>query len=49
MRLDQHVRHYDNEARQQLDPKYMVKRSAGRQGIFYPRARTLGGAPPATP
>lgn len=37
MRWDFFVRHYANEAQQSLDPK------CGPQGIFYPRAGTLGG------
>ena len=43
MRLDHYVRHYADEARQVRDPKYQVEREAGRSGVFYPRARTLGG------
>src|SRR5947208_15418446 len=43
MRLDHYVRHYADEARQEKDPKYMVERDAGRDGVYYPRARTLGG------
>jgi choline dehydrogenase len=43
MRLDHYVRHYRDEARQERDPKYLVERKAGRSGVFYPRARTLGG------
>lgn len=43
MRLDHYVRHYEDEARQERDPKYRVERDAGRSGVFYPRARTLGG------
>lgn len=43
MRLDHYVRHYADEQRQQEDPKYQVERKAGRQGVYYPRARTLGG------
>lgn len=43
MRLDHYVRHYVDEARQERDPKYLVERDAGRHGVFYPRARTLGG------
>jgi choline dehydrogenase len=39
MRLDHYVRHYEDEARQKQDPKY----EADRRGVFYPRARTLGG------
>jgi choline dehydrogenase len=33
------VRHYSDQARQQLDSKYV----AAQNGIFYPRAATLGG------
>jgi len=33
------VRHYADQARQQLDSKYV----AAQEGIFYPRAATLGG------
>jgi choline dehydrogenase-like flavoprotein len=33
------VRHFDNEAQQARDPKYV----AAQQGVFYPRAGTLGG------
>lgn len=43
MRLDHYVRHYEDEARQQQDPKYRIERKAGRRGVYYPRARTLGG------
>src|SRR5437870_8706333 len=43
MRLDHYVRHYANETRQEKDPKYLVERQAGRSGVYYPRARTLGG------
>jgi choline dehydrogenase len=43
MRLDYYVRHYADEARQEKDPKYIVERNAGRLGVYYPRARTLGG------
>jgi choline dehydrogenase len=43
MRLDHYVRHYADEPRQQRDPKYQVERVAGRSGVLYPRARTLGG------
>ena len=43
LRLDHYVRHYEDEARQELDPKYLVERNAGRHGVYYPRARTLGG------
>lgn len=43
MRLDYYVRHYEDEARQRLDPKYVREVSAGREGVYYPRARTLGG------
>lgn len=34
-----HVRHYADEARQARDPKY----DAGRAGVLYPRASTIGG------
>lgn len=43
MRLDHYVRHYEDEARQAKDPKYLVEKAAGRHGVYYPRARTLGG------
>ena len=43
MRLDHYVRHYADEKRQEKDPKYIVERDAGRRGVYYPRARTLGG------
>jgi choline dehydrogenase len=43
MRLDHYVRHYADEARQERDPKYLIERRAGRRGVYYPRARTLGG------
>lgn len=43
MRLDHYVRHYEDEARQDRDPKYLVEKGAGRHGVYYPRARTLGG------
>ena len=43
MRLDHYVRHYADEPRQERDPKYLVERNAGRRGVYYPRARTLGG------
>src|SRR5438270_13666902 len=33
------VRHYEDDGRQQLDPKY----DPTRDGVFYPRAGTLGG------
>jgi choline dehydrogenase len=39
MRLDHYVRHYADEARQSRDPNY----EPARKGVFYPRARTLGG------
>jgi choline dehydrogenase len=39
MRLDHYVRHYADEARQSRDPKY----EPARNGVLYPRARTLGG------
>jgi choline dehydrogenase len=43
MRLDHYVRHYADEIRQEKDPKYRVELKAGRRGVYYPRARTLGG------
>ena len=43
MRLDHYVRHYEDEERQEKDPKYMVERKEGRHGVYYPRARTVGG------
>jgi choline dehydrogenase len=43
MRLDHYVRHYADEKRQERDPKYRKELEAGRRGVFYPRARTLGG------
>ncbi len=43
MRLDFYVRHYEDEQRQEKDPKYIVERNAGRRGVYYPRARTVGG------
>src|SRR5215467_9306912 len=43
LRLDHYVRHYADEERQSKDPKYQVELAAGRQGVYYPRARTLGG------
>jgi len=43
MRLDHYIRHYEDEARQEKDPKYQVELKAGRHGVYYPRARTLGG------
>src|SRR5215831_13340272 len=43
MRLDHYVRHYADEKRQEKDPKYQVELKAGRHGVYYPRARTLGG------
>jgi choline dehydrogenase len=43
MRLDHYVRHYADEKRQEKDPKYQVEIKAGRRGVYYPRARTLGG------
>src|SRR5262249_4519861 len=38
LRLDHYVRHYKDEERQQLDPKYMIEHKAGRNGVYYPRA-----------
>ena len=43
MRLDHFVRHYEDEERQEKDPKYLVEKKAGRYGVYYPRARTVGG------
>jgi choline dehydrogenase len=43
MRLDHYVRHYEDENRQEVDPKYLVELNAGRAGVYYPRARTIGG------
>jgi choline dehydrogenase len=43
MRLDFYVRHYLDEQRQEQDPKYLIEKNQGRQGVFYPRARTVGG------
>jgi len=43
MRLDHFVRHYEDESRQELDPKYINERNQGRHGVYYPRARTIGG------
>ena len=43
MRLDHYVRHYEDEDRQERDPKYMIEHNAGRHGVYYPRARTVGG------
>jgi choline dehydrogenase len=43
MRLDHYVLHYGNLARQARDPKYRVEIKCGHQGVYYPRARTLGG------
>src|SRR2546421_5042155 len=42
MRLDHFVRHYEDESRQELDPKYINERNQGRHGVYYPRARTMG-------
>jgi choline dehydrogenase-like flavoprotein len=39
MRLDHYVRHYGDDERQNRDPKFEPE----RDGVFYPRARTLGG------
>jgi choline dehydrogenase len=39
MSWDFFVRHYDNQAEQQMDTKYVPE----KDGIFYPRAGTLGG------
>jgi len=43
MRLDHYVRHYADETRQDKDDKYREELKAGRRGVYYPRARTLGG------
>ena len=43
MRLDFFVRHYADEKRQDKDPKYGNELKQGRHGVYYPRARTLGG------
>ncbi len=43
LRLDHYVRHYEDETRQDKDPKYRVEKAAGRHAVYYPRARTLGG------
>ena len=43
LRLDYYVRHYSDDERQVKDPKYQVELAAGRHGVYYPRARTLGG------
>jgi len=40
MRLAHYVSHYAAEVRQRRDPKY----EPDRGGVFYPRARTLGGS-----
>ena len=40
MRLDHYVRHYGDDARQVMIPS---TRPSRRRGVFYPRARTLGG------
>jgi choline dehydrogenase-like flavoprotein len=39
MRWDFFVRHYENRAQQQRDPKFV----ADQDGVWYPRAGTLGG------
>ncbi len=39
MRWDYYVRHYSNLAQQQRDPKFV----ADKDGVWYPRAGTLGG------
>ena len=41
MRLDHFVRHYSDERRQERDSKYVRDREKG--GVYYPRARTIGG------
>jgi choline dehydrogenase len=38
-RWDYFVRHYDDDAQQEKDPKYVAE----RDGVLYPRAGTLGG------
>ena len=44
MRWDFFVRHYKNQAEQQLDPKYREQFAGARvDGVLYPRAGTLGG------
>jgi choline dehydrogenase len=40
MRWDFFVRHYDDEAQQRRDPKYVQN----REGVLYPRGSTLGGS-----
>ena len=40
MRWDFFVRHYDNDAQQRRDPKFVPERN----GILYPRGSTLGGS-----
>ncbi len=38
------VRHYDDDARQRRDPKFVERHDGSRvDGIYYPRAGTLGG------
>ena len=39
LKWDFFVRHYDSDERQKKDPKF----TAGRDGVLYPRAGTLGG------
>ena len=39
MRLDHYVHHYEDDQRQKRDPKF----EPDRGGVYYPRARTLGG------
>lgn len=39
LRWDYFVRHYENDARQRLDDKFV----SARDGVLYPRAGTLGG------
>jgi choline dehydrogenase len=44
MRWDFFVRHYDDDARQRRDPNYRETWNGARvDGVFYPRAGTLGG------
>ena len=44
MRWDFFVRHYDDDARQRRDPNYREMWNGARvDGVFYPRAGTLGG------
>jgi choline dehydrogenase-like flavoprotein len=44
MKWDFFVRHYSDQARQQLDPNYIAEfQGQPVDGVFYPRAGTLGG------